>query len=94
MEKAVFKTEECVKKYGAHEETTCFLGSIVGASATPYHELDVHSARQLRIKRMDFLAGYVIILICPCNVDPLTPLFYIVKIGFKGVLFSYFFSKT
>ena len=35
--------------------------------------------------------------ICPCEEDPLTPYFYIVKLGFTGVgytLFSYFRSKT
>ena len=32
---------------------------------------------------------------CPCNVYPLTPHFYIVKLGFTGVyIFSYFCSKT
>ena len=32
---------------------------------------------------------------CPCNEDPLTPHFYIVKQGFTGVfIFSYFCSKT
>ena len=32
---------------------------------------------------------------CPCNVYPLEPHFYIVKLGFAGVyLFSYFCSKT
>ena len=31
----------------------------------------------------------------PCNEHPLTPNFYIVKLGFKGVYnFSYFCSKT
>ena len=31
----------------------------------------------------------------PCNLRPLTPHFYIVKLGFKGVfVFSYFCSKT
>ena len=31
----------------------------------------------------------------PCNEDPLTPHFYIVKLGFTGVyIFSYFCSKT
>ena len=34
-------------------------------------------------------------LTCPYNVDPLTPHFYIVKLGFTGVyIFSYFCSKT
>ena len=33
--------------------------------------------------------------ISPCNEDPLTPHFYIVKLGFTGVyIFSYFCSKT
>ena len=32
---------------------------------------------------------------CPCNVYPLTPHFYIVKLGFVGVyILSYFCSKT
>ena len=32
---------------------------------------------------------------CPCNEHPLTPHFYIVKLGFTGVyIFSYFCSKT
>ena len=32
---------------------------------------------------------------CPCNVDPLTPHFYIVKLGCTGVfIFFYFCSKT
>ena len=56
MEKMTFNLEEYVKKYGAHEETIGFLGASVGASATPYHELDVQSARLFRIKRTDFLA--------------------------------------
>ena len=31
----------------------------------------------------------------PCNEDPLTPHFYIVKLGFAGVyIFSYFRFKT
>ena len=31
----------------------------------------------------------------PCNEDPLTPHFYIVKLGFTGVyIFSYFCFKT
>ena len=34
-------------------------------------------------------------LTSPCNVDPLTPHFYIVKLGFTGVfIFSYFCCKT
>ena len=42
--------------------------------------------------------GYVIFFIfrktSPCNEDPLTPHFYIVKLGFTGVfIFSYFCSK-
>ena len=59
MERMTFNLEEYVKKYGAHEETIGFLGASVGASATPYHELDVQSARLFRIKRTDFLAGIV-----------------------------------
>ena len=36
-----------------------------------------------------------IMITCPCNVDPLTPQFYIVKLGFTVVyIFSYFCSKT
>ena len=36
-----------------------------------------------------------IMLTCPCNVYPLTPHFYIVKLGFSEVfIFSYFCSKT
>ena len=32
---------------------------------------------------------------CPCNEHPITPHFYIVKLGFTGVyIFSYFCSKT
>ena len=34
-------------------------------------------------------------LTCPCNVDPLTPQFHIVKFGFTGVyIIFYFCSKT
>ena len=34
-------------------------------------------------------------LTCPCNVDPLTPHFHIVKLGCTGVyIFSYFCSET
>ena len=37
----------------------------------------------------------VIMLICPCNVDPLTPHFCIVKSGLQGIPFSsHFCSKT
>ena len=37
----------------------------------------------------------IIMQTCPCNVDPLTPHFYIVKLGFTGVfIFSYLCSKT
>ena len=61
MEKTVFNLEEYVKKYGAHEETISFLDASVGASATPYTELDVQSARQFRIKRTDILAGNIIL---------------------------------
>ena len=28
---------------------------------------------------------------CPCNVDPLTPHFYIVKLGFTGIYFCFLF---
>ena len=61
MEKTIFNLEEYVKKYGAHEETTSFLGASVGVSTTPYNELDVQSARQFRIKRTDVLAGNIIL---------------------------------
>ena len=30
-------------------------------------------------------------LTCPCNVDPLTPHFYIVKVGFTGVYIIFLF---
>ena len=32
-----------------------------------------------------------IIITCPCNVDPLTPHFYVVKLGFTGVYIIFFF---
>ena len=36
-----------------------------------------------------------IMITCPCYVYPLTPHFYIVKLGFTGVyIFSYFCSKS
>ena len=31
------------------------------------------------------VCGYTIMLTCPCNFHPLTPHFYIVKLGFTGV---------
>ena len=38
---------------------------------------------------------YNISITRPCNVHPLTPQIYIVKLGFTGVyIFSYFCSKT
>ena len=37
----------------------------------------------------------IIMITCPRNEHPLTPHFYIVKMGFTGVyIFSYFCSKT
>ena len=43
---------------------------------------------------MQSIACYIM-LICPCNVYPLTPHFYIVKQRFTGVfIFSYFCSKN
>ena len=33
-------------------------------------------------------------LTCPCNVDPLTPHFYIVKLGFTGVYIIFLFLLT
>ena len=38
-----------------------------------------------------FLFFGVIMLTCPCNVHPLTPHFYIVKVGFKGVYIIFLF---
>ena len=35
--------------------------------------------------------GNVNILTCPCNVDPITTYFYIVKLGFTGVYTIFFF---
>ena len=41
------------------------------------------------------LSSFDITKTSPCNEDPLTPHFYIVKLGFTGVyIFSYFCSKT
>ena len=40
-------------------------------------------------------AVIIIMLACLCNVDPLGPHFYIVKMGFTGVyIISYFCLKT
>ena len=33
----------------------------------------------------------IIMITCPCNEDPFTPHFYIVKIGFTGVYIIYLF---
>ena len=35
----------------------------------------------------------LIMLTCPCNVDPLTPNFYIVKLGFTGVNIIFLFCS-
>ena len=35
--------------------------------------------------------NYFIMKTCPCNVDPLTPHFYIVKLGFTGVYIIFLF---
>ena len=36
-------------------------------------------------QRQNVLQYFIIMLTCPCNVHPLTPHFYIVKLGFTGV---------
>ena len=49
-----------------------------------------------KIQINDIEIDFVLIMqTCPCDVDPLTPNFYIVKLGFTGVYsFSYFCFKT
>ena len=37
------------------------------------------------------IAGFVSLLTCPCNIDPLTPHFYIVKQGCAGVYIIFLF---
>ena len=46
------------------------------------------------IKTFCFIIGYYIniMLTCPCNVHPLTPHFYIVKLGFKGIPYFLIFA--
>ena len=54
---------------------------------------EIYSSQNYRLKTKLY-----IMQTCPCNVYPLTPYFYIVKLGLTGALlidlFSYFCSKT
>ena len=44
---------------------------------------------------INFIKNVPILIICPCNVHPLTPHFYIVKLGLtREYIISYFFSKA
>ena len=43
------------------------------------------------LKTADFILLSLIMLTCPCNVDPLTPNFYVVKVGFTGVYIIFLF---
>ena len=66
------------------------LGEIVCAvnSKASRHIVEVLSMEPRRRSRL-------IRITCPCDIYPLTPHFYIVKLGFTGVfIFSYFCSKT
>ena len=57
-----------------------------------YGELTVMKAQKK--SQYSILCSRYIMQTCPCNVDPLTSHFYIVKLGFTGVLnISYFCSS-
>ena len=57
--------------------------------------LDGNYEDKFSCKRALISRSYHIMLTCPCNVDPLTPHFYIVNLGFTRVQIIFLFcSKT
>ena len=60
-----------------------------------FHDASLYGLKVL--ERTRWRQGFVrdITKTSPCNEHPLTPHFYVVKLGFTGVyIFSYFCSKT
>ena len=79
----------------------CFTISLSGEGLSLSDDEPIPDLANERVKRSSWenlrtKGSYIIIRItCPCDLYPLTPQFYIVKLGVTGVyLFSYFCSKT
>ena len=58
-----------------------------------YDIIDCAKYAVFRVKTDITILKICIMLTCPCNVDPLTPHFYLVKLGFRGTLFLIFAIK-